>query len=358
VAEEGDAEDRTEAASQKRLQQAREAGDIPLSRELSSLAGLGAATLVFAMAVPPATHTLALRLSGLMANAGTWHIEHGGAAVLQSLAIPFLMLVAPIILAVMVGGCAAVLLQSGFVMRPNALMPDLMRLNPMQGIKRVIGLDNVMEAGKSLAKIAILGAILWNTLTGIRPLLQQSMLWEPMTLADQITRQVVHLVMMLVAAQAVIAGGDYLWVRLRYAKRMRMSREELKQEHKENEGDPHIKGKRRQIRMSRVRKRMMANVPKATVVVTNPTHYAVALEYDRGANAAPRVVAKGVDEVAARIREIATEAGVPLVPNPPLARALYKVELDAEIPAEHFKAVAEIIAYVWRLKQGRMRPAA
>jgi flagellar biosynthesis protein FlhB len=358
MAEEGDAEDRTEAASAKRLQQAREAGDVPLSRELSSLAGLGAATLVFAMAVPPATHALALRMTGLMAHAGTWHVEQGLGGILHGLAAPFLMLVAPLILAVMVGGCAAVLLQSGFVMRSNALMPDLTRLSPMQGIKRVIGLDNAMEAGKSLAKIAILGAILWNALSGIRPMLQRSTLWEPMMLADQITRQVVHLVMMLVAAQAVIAGGDYLWVRMRYARRMRMSREELKQEHKENEGDPHIKGKRRQIRMSRVRKRMMANVPKATVVVTNPTHYAIALAYDRGENAAPRVIAKGVDEVAARIREIATEAGVPLVPNPPLARALYKVELDAEIPAEHFKAVAEIIAYVWRLRQGLRREAA
>jgi flagellar biosynthesis protein FlhB len=359
MAEESEAEDRTEAASARRLQQARDSGDVPLSKELASLAGLGAATLVFAMAVPPAAHTLMLRMAGLMGNAGLWRLDHdGGVAVLRSLAGPVLMLGAPMILAVMIASCAAVLLQSGFVMRTGALMPDLSRLDPRQGLGRIIGFDNLMEAGKSIAKIAILGTILWRSVNGALPLLRQSLLWEPALLADQLTRQVVHLVMMLVAAQGMIAGGDYLWVRLRHARRLRMSKEDLKQEFKETEGNPHIKGKLRQIRHQKARKRMMAAVPKATVVVTNPTHYAIALAYDRGANAAPRVVAKGVDEMAARIRAVAKESGVPLVPNPPLARALYRVELDAEIPAEHFKAVAEIIAYVWRLRQGLRREAA
>ena len=358
MAEEGEAEDRTEAASQRRLQQARDSGDVPLSKELASLAGLGAATLVFAMAVPPAAHTLTLRLAAVMANAGAWRIEQGGVATLRSVAMPGLLLAAPIILAVMAAGSAAVLLQSGFAMRSAALMPDLSRLDPRHGLKRIIGLDNLVEAGKSLAKIAILGTILWRSGQGALPLLGQAMLWQPAMLVDQLTRQVVHLVMMLVAAQALIAGGDYLWVRLRHGRRLRMSREDLRQEHKETEGNPHIKGKLRQLRHQKARKRMMAAVPKATVVVTNPTHYAIALAYDRGANAAPRVVAKGVDEIAARIRAVARESGVPLVPSPPLARALYKVELDAEIPAEHFKAVAEIIAYVWRLKDGIRRSAA
>jgi flagellar biosynthetic protein FlhB len=149
--------------------------------------------------------------------------------------------------------------------------------------------------------------------------------------------------------QTVIAAADLLWVRVRHARTMRMSRQDIRDEQKETEGDPKVRMRFRQLRLRRARKRMLAAVPKATVVITNPTHYAVALVYDRAKNAAPRVVAKGVDSMAARIREVAETNRVPLVANPPLARALYRVELDTDIPAEHYKAVAEIIAYVWRL---------
>ena len=166
----------------------------------------------------------------------------------------------------------------------------------------------------------------------------------------RIAHQVVQLALTLFGAQAVIAGADTIWVRYRHAQQLRMSKEEVRQDAKEVDGNPQIKQKLRQIRMARSRKRMLAAVPQATVVVTNPTHYAIALAYDRSKGGAPRVVAKGVDEVAARIREVAQDSRVPLVANPPLARALYSVEVDAEIPAEHFKVVAEVIAYVWRLR--------
>ena len=146
----------------------------------------------------------------------------------------------------------------------------------------------------------------------------------------------------------------FLGSRLKLTRSLRMSREEIKQESRESDGDPRVKARLRKLRMARARARMMAQVPKATVVVTNPTHYAVALAFDRAKQAAPRVVAKGADEVAARIREMAREHNVPLVSNPPLARALFRLELDTEIPAEHFQVVAEIIAYVWRLR-GRVR---
>src|SRR5690349_7941308 len=144
-------------------------------------------------------------------------------------------------------------------------------------------------------------------------------------------RELLHVLLAVLAAQAAIAVLDVFWVRLRHARGLRMSREDIRQEHKETDGDPHVKGRLKQLRMRRGRKRMLAAVPKATVVLTNPTHYAVALAYDRARNAAPRVVAKGVDVMAARIREIAEENKVPLVANPPLARALYRVELDTEI---------------------------
>jgi flagellar biosynthetic protein FlhB len=162
---------------------------------------------------------------------------------------------------------------------------------------------------------------------------------------------VLHMLYVVLAVQAVIAGFDLLWSRLRHAQQMRMSKEDVREEQREMEGDPKIKARIRQIRTQRARKRMLAAVPKATVVITNPTHYAIALAYDRTRNAAPRVVAKGVDSLAARIREVAEANKVPLVANPPLAHALYRVEVDTEIPAEHYQAVAEIIAYVWRLGQ-------
>jgi len=156
----------------------------------------------------------------------------------------------------------------------------------------------------------------------------------------------------VLGVELVIAGADLFWVRFSHGRKLRMTHQDIRDEIKETEGDPQIKARIRQIRLQRSRRRMLAAVAKATVVVTNPTHYAVALAYDRANSAAPRVVAKGVDSMAARIREMAETNKVPLVANPPLARALYLVDLDKDIPAEHFQAVAEIIAYVWRLGQG------
>ena len=194
-------------------------------------------------------------------------------------------------------------------------------------------------------------------LRGDFPALRMAPHWAVQTLLAATTHAVLHLLLAMLAVQAVIATADVLWVRFRHARRLRMSRQEVREEQKETEGDPKIKHRIRQIRMQRARRRMLAAVPKATVVITNPTHYAVALTYDRAKHAAPRVVAKGVDAMAARIREVAQANRVPLVANPPLARALHHVELDTEIPTEYFQAVAEIIAYVWRLR-GQVRPSA
>ncbi len=160
------------------------------------------------------------------------------------------------------------------------------------------------------------------------PQLGESLLWRPSSLLDHLLRNLLYLLFLVLGAHAAMAGVDLMLVRLRYARRLRMSREDQRQETKEAEGDPQIKARIRRLRMMRARRRMMAAVPKATVVVTNPTHYAVALSYDRGRGGAPRVVAKGVDEMATRIRAVAESSRVPLVANPPLARALYKVELD------------------------------
>ena len=172
-------------------------------------------------------------------------------------------------------------------------------------------------------------------------------------LLQELGQGVLRLLMATLAAFALIALLDLLWVRFQHLRKLRMSRQDLREEQRDAEGDPQVKGRLRRLRESRARRRMLAAVPKAAVVITNPTHYAVALNYDQGRAAAPRLVAKGVDSMAARIRAVAEAHGVPIVANPPLARALYRLEPDTEIPAEHWQAVAQIIAYVWRL-QGRV----
>ncbi len=302
--------------------------------------------MVLSMIGPSLGHDLTSRLAAMLTVSTTQDLQ--GAMVSAIMAL--LMMAAPVILGVMAASVAATLLQTGIVFNPNVLIPDLSRLNPMRGIKRLFGVSGMVEAAKSVFKLGVLGFAVYHVMSGGLVAMAGAAAWLPGQLADRIMRQVMQLAMTLLGAQVAIAGADVWWVRHKHNKELRMSKQELKQEAKESDGNPHVKARLRQIRMARARKRMLAAVPTATVVVTNPTHYAVALTYDRDKGGAPRVVAKGMDEVAARIREVAQDNRVPLVANPPLARALYKVDLDAEIPAEHFKMVAEVIAYVWRLR--------
>jgi len=226
------------------------------------------------------------------------------------------------------------------MLKPEAAQKQLEKWTLKDGADQLI---------KSLAKLGIFGAAIWvavqDDLSELMVLPRQ----DPSRLPSVVIRPLFHILLASFLCQAALAILDIGWMRFRHARDLRMSRQDIGEEMKETEGNPHTKARIRRIRVIRARRRMMAQVPKATVVVTNPTHYAVALLYDRAVNPAPRVVAKGIDAVALRIREVAEAARVPVVSNPPLARALYRLELDAEIPAEHYKAVAEIIAYVWRL---------
>ncbi|HEY3846869.1 MAG TPA: flagellar type III secretion system protein FlhB [Acetobacteraceae bacterium] len=349
MAEDTPQEDRTEAATPRRLQRAREEGRAPVSREVHNFAGLAAVTLVMAWGTGSTAQGLAARLSAFLAHAGEPGMAGPHAVDLACTAL--LRAAAPFVLAALLAGAAASLLQTGFIINGSALQPDLGRISPRAGLRRLLGRDNLVEAGKSLAKIAVMAFALWRVLRDDLPALMQAPLWAPQVLLERTLPPVMHMLFVVLAVQAAIAGFDLFWVRLRHAQQLRMSKEDVREEHRETDGDPKIKARIRQIRTQRARKRMLAAVPQATVVITNPTHYAVALAYDRAKNAAPRVVAKGIDSLAARIREVAEANKVPLVANPPLAHALYRVEVDTEIPAEHYQAVAEIIAYVWRLGQ-------
>ena len=324
---------------------------MPLSRELPVLAGLLAATLVLAVDGGGITSRLSLRLARLLAHAGNPALT--GREGLRQAFVALLTASGPFVLAVLLAGSAAVLLQTGFLLHGGGLKPELRRISPSAGLHRLLSAESLLEGVKSLGKVAVLALVTWQVLRLDLPaLLGAPRSTLPAVLAATL-RAVLHVLAAVLLVQAAIALGDLVWVRFRHAGRLRMTRQELRDEQKETEGDPKIKARIRRIRQQRARRRMLAAVPKATVVVTNPTHYAVALAYNRTKNAAPRVVAKGVDSLAQRIREVAEANRVPLVANPPLARALYRVDLETEIPAEHFQAVAEIIAYVWRLGSSR-----
>jgi flagellar biosynthetic protein FlhB len=342
----GEAEDRTEPATPRRLQKAREDGQVALSREVAGLGSLAGGLLGLMLAVPLAAEMMR-GFRGLMARA---HMLDPAAAA-GGFAWLGVAVVLPVALLAGGGAVAATLLQTRGLVSAKGLRPRLSRLSPIAALKRILGVEGAIEFLRTVVKLGLVGAALWWALgdAGQLPGLMQLPAAGLLARAGQAA---LDLALAALAAFAGIAALDYLVARQRHLHRLRMSRQDLKEEMRESEGDPQVKGRLRQIRQARTRSRMMAAVPKAAVVITNPTHYAVALAYEQGSSAAPRIVAKGADAIAARIRAAAEEARVPVVSNPPLARALFRLELETEIPPEHYQAVAEIIAYVWRLGGG------
>ncbi len=340
--------DRTETASARRLQKARGDGDVPISRELGLLAGLAGGTGVLAAQIAAAGNAPLLWFGAMLQRRGV-----PPEAALASAVVTVFHVMLPAACGAAGAIVAATFLQTGFLIRTEALLPDLSRISPLHGIKKLLSVETLLQAGKSVAKLAVLSCALWLALHRLLPVLPTVPRWTQVALARRMLAGASGLIGLLAGAQALLALFDLFLVRLRYAARMRMSRQEQRDEHKESEGNPQVKQRLRQLGRARARRRMMAAVRKATVVVTNPTHYAVALAYEKGGKSAPRVVAKGADDVADRIRAEARTYNIPVVANPPLTRALYRIELDTEIPVEHFKAVAEIVAYVWRLQTRR-----
>jgi flagellar biosynthetic protein FlhB len=338
---EGD--DKTEGASPRRLEKAREQGQAAVSRELSMLVSLSAGILAAAAQADAGgvAHWLAASLQVS---------RYEGAVTFQRAGTAMMAAVAPVAAASLGGYAAATLLQTGFLFHPGAVQPNFSKISPLAGIKRLFGSHTAVQMIKSLIKLGLFGACLWIAIGRVLPDLPVAPLRDATTLLHSLLVTGVHLALLLLGVQAAIAGADLLWERASFAKQQRMTRQEQRDEHKESEGNPQAKQRLRQLARARVKRRMLKAVPKAALVLTNPTHYAVALAYERGAKGAPRVVAKGADDVAERIRDVAREHRVPIIANPPLARALFRVEIDTEIPAEHFKAVAEIIAYVWRMR--------
>jgi flagellar biosynthetic protein FlhB len=344
-------QERTEQATSKKRQDAREKGQVALSREVASAMVMLGALIAMALS---GTWSVG-RLSGMMthfwANSAKLPISSSGIqSFLIRLAIEFFLTVFPVFLGVLVAAIAGNVVQIGFVISPEALSPKFSKLNPFSGIKRLVSLRSLSEVLKSILKILCLGGVGWLVLRSEADRFPMLIQFDLIDVAQYLWRMVLKIGFFSFLVMAVLAAMDYAFQRWQYEKDLRMTKQEVKEEMKQTEGDPKIKSRIRSIQMELARKRMMAAVPGAAVVITNPTHLAIALQYQSGMTA-PRVVAKGAGFIALRIREIASQHNVPVIENKPVAQALYKaVDLGQSIPVELYKAVAEILAFVYRMK--------
>jgi flagellar biosynthesis protein FlhB len=351
-----DDSEKTEDPTGRRLQEARDRGNVAKSLEVNNLFMILALTLsvvVFGGGMAKEIVNISLPFIEAPDQVPT-DIGHLTSMGWKMLGLILLAGAAPIILAVM-AAIGAGYLQFGLIFSGEQMKPSFDKISPLSGLKRIFSLRSLGEFIKGLLKIAIVGGICYASLTPSIGDLHKLIGMEMGQLLAVIMELLTRLLFTVFASMVTITIADLFYQRYEHIKTMRMSRQEIKDEMRESEGDPMIKGRLRQLRMERARKRMMAEVPKADVVVTNPTHYAVALKYDPLEMSSPKVVAKGVDKAAMKIREIAAEHDVPVVENPPLARGLYAaVDIDREVPPEYFKAVAEVIGYVYRLKRRKM----
>jgi flagellar biosynthetic protein FlhB len=344
--------ERTEDPTGKTLDEAIQKGDVAKSIEVNALFMLAGATLaLFAFG-----GFAAGELTGLLRAvlAGAYPIgEHGFSysRLGQTLFVKVLVMIAPLFAVLIAAALAGNFVQQRFLWTLEPLIPRLSRISPFAGAKRVFSKQAAIGLVKSFAKFLVVGTVMYFVAAPELDHVMHLAGGDLLLAMSSAMGLVLRLLIGVSGAMLLIAVLDWLWTYHTWYERHRMSIREIREEHKQSEGDPTVKAKLRQIRVGRMRKRMMTDVPKATVVITNPTHFAVALKYESGMSA-PICVAKGMDVLAQRIREIALENRVPVVENAPLARALHKsVEIDEEIPAEYYKAVAEVIGYVLRLRR-------
>jgi flagellar biosynthetic protein FlhB len=353
MAEDKDA--KTEEPTAKRLGKAREDGNIPVSQEIKSVAMLIGALIVVGILGPWVASDLSQYMRSFLERPESMSLDNDsvGPLFLQILWRVGVLLAFPVFVLV-VAAFIGTMGQVGIVYTPKKITPKLENISPLAGLRRLFSTQSLVEAGKAIVKIIVVSVmvalLIVPTMESPDWLMGQDI---RATLAD-IHQLIVLILFLVVLVMGALAAFDYIYQNWSHKEKLKMTKQEVKDEHKEAEGDPKVKSRIRSLRLERHRHRMITAVQKASVVITNPTHYAVALHYDVDSMAAPVVVAKGVDFLAKRMRQIAEIHEVPIVENPPLARALHAaVEVDQEIPAEHYKAVAEVIGYVMRLKGKR-----
>lgn len=352
AAEDDDESSKTEEPSERKISKAKEEGDVAISQEAKSFIMLLGMLFVVWLIIPLMFKWFYMMSVRFIESPGQmptdpyeiqvllWQVFLG---LMKILGIPFTIFI--------ILGITASVAQTGFVYAPQKLMPDWNKLNLFASIPKFINMKKIVESIKGILKITVIAIL---AIMVVKPYLEKANLlpsMETIAILKFIHKVVVLLLFTVILAVLVISILDFAYQKYAHLKKLRMTKQEVKDEYKQMEGDPLVKSKIRQIRMERARHRMMESVPNADVVIVNPTHYAVALEYKAEQMDAPKVTAKGIDAVALRIKALAEENEVPIIENAPLARALFaSTELDQTIPEEHFKAVAEVIGYVMQLK--------
>ncbi|MES2750224.1 MAG: flagellar biosynthesis protein FlhB [Pseudomonadota bacterium] len=348
-----DKESKTQDPTQKRLDDALEKGDVAKSQEVNTWFVIAGSTLLLSSFSGSISKGIEVPMRNLMMNAHQIRVDGPGLlALLTSIEVMLIGVLGMPLLLLLVAGVVSNLIQHRLVWSAQPLVPKFSKISPAAGAARLFGKQAGANFLKGLFKVIALGVVMVLVLWPERHRIDAMVRFDPASILPVTKTLSMNLMGTVVAMLAMVAALDYFFQYRQWFERQKMSLQEIKEEYKQSEGDPHIKGRIRQIRFARMKKRMMAAVPSASVIITNPTHYAVALRYERGMSA-PICVAKGIDVLALKIREIATANNVPIVENVPLARALHaSVEIDDEIPVEHYHAVAEVIGYVMRLRRG------
>ncbi len=355
-------DDKSEEATEKKLSDVRGRGDVPISREVGLCASLLALLCFLLFMVRPRAGEIAPALFKLLDNAGGWRLERGedALALVREATLICAAFLGPPIVLFMLAGIVATVSQAPPQIAPERIAPNFARLSPAKGLSRILGRRGLTEFAKGILKIAGVGAVAGFVLAGKLGLLVTSVSTDVAVLPERLLSICTAIVASVAAATLAIAAADLAWTRILWRQDQRMTKQEVKEELRQLEGDRMVKARLRSLRLDRSRKRMFAAVPRATMVVVNPTHYAVALRYVRSEGGAPMVLAKGVDLVALRIRQVAMDHSIPIVEDKPLARSLHAaVDVDRPIPPEFYKAVAEIVHLVserrstWPIQRNR-----
>ncbi|APF38465.1 flagellar biosynthesis protein FlhB [Chelatococcus daeguensis] len=355
MAEQPDQDSKTEEPTEKKVRDALDKGNVPYSRETSIFASLGAILIAFSFLTRDNGAQLGERLTRLIDTPGGFSLANGhdASVLMQAVAWDAGQFVLPIVIVIAIAGTCASLFQNAPRVVGERIRPKWQRISPTAGFKRIFGKQGFVEFFKSLFKFTVVGLACLILLGSEQSRAINAMFTDPSLLPETLLTIALRLVSAVCVATILLVAADLVWARLRWHRELRMTRQEVKDEFKQAEGDPLIKSRMRSMALDQSRKRMMASVPMATVVITNPTHFAVALRYVREEGGAPLVVAKGQDLIALRIREIATQHDIPIIEDKPLARALYDAaEVDRMIPPEFFKAVAQVLYYVYTREGG------
>ncbi len=349
MADEEDRDSKTEDASEKKITDTLEKGNTPVSRDAVMAAGFLSFLLCMSFLIGSGGQRLFGGLALMLENAGGIPLNNGADA-FKYLAYPLKELglfVGPMLLVFMVGGLAASFAQGVPSIVFDRILPDFSHISLAKGWSRIFGVAGLIELLKAVVKICIVVGAVTLAMNGDAAVLKDAMRTDPAFLPGIASKVIIHLASVVCIASALLAFADIAWTRTKWRRDLRMSRQELKEEHKQAEGDPLVKGRMRSLALARSRKRMMAAVPKATLIITNPTHYAIALRYVREEGGAPLVVAKGQDLLALKIREIGEEKAIPVLEKKELVRAMYNlVEVNQMIPPEFFRPIAEIIHFL------------